>query len=142
VPCSASYLPRHCQGSIHEITHSNRTCPRPAGQPGRWRQRGPSQEQLATVPGLTTAQQDAIYRIENDRRAAHEALLAKERPAHKQIEEQATQKLRAALGDEAYANYAAWKLEHRGERRHGRHQRMRDRNPDAGAGAGSEPSDD
>ncbi len=110
-----------------------------AGPPGH---RGPSQEQLATVPGLTTTQQDAIYRIENDRRAAHEALLAKERPAHRQIEEQTTQKLRAALGDEAYANYAAWKLEHRAERRHGRHQRMRNRNPDAGADTGGEPSDD
>lgn len=94
--------------------------------------RGVSQEQLATVPGLTAAQQDAIYRIETERRAAHEALVAKERPAHKQIEEQTTQKLRAALGDEAYTTYAAWKLERRAERRHAHHQRMRDRQPDAG----------
>lgn len=101
--------------------------------------RGVSQEQLATVPDLTTAQQDAIYRIESERRAAHKALLDKERPAHRQIEEQTTQKLRAALGDEGYATYAAWKLERHAGRRHARHQRMHDGHQDGGGD--SEPSE-
>ena len=83
----------------------------------------PSEEVLATIPGLTQAQRDAIYRIETERMVEHKALWEAERTAHQAIKEQTTIELRAALGDEAYATYAAWKLEQRSERKNARHQR-------------------
>lgn len=89
----------------------------------------PSEEVLATIPGLTQAQRDAIYRIETERMAEHKALWEAERAAHEAIKEQTTAELRTALGDEAYATYAAWKLEQRAERRNARHKRRGDRGP-------------
>ncbi|MGB0134560.1 hypothetical protein [Dokdonella sp.] len=83
----------------------------------------PSEEVLATIPGLTQAQRDTIFRIETEQRAEHKALLEAERSAHQAIKEQTTAELRAELGDDAYATYAAWKLEQRAERKHTRHQR-------------------
>lgn len=96
----------------------------------------PSEDVLATIPGLTQAQRDAIFRIETEQMAEHKALREAERTAHKAIKEQTTQELRTALGDEAYATYAAWKLEQRAERKHARHQRR------GGHGAPMEGTDD
>ena len=97
------------------------------------------QEQLATVAGLTQAQRDDIVRIENENREAQRALMETTRAQHEQLRDQATQKLRTALGDKAYATYVTWKLEqrghHRGERRHGR---MGNRPPPP---AGDQPMD-
>lgn len=83
----------------------------------------PSAEALAAVPGLTQAQRNDILRIETERQAEHKALWEAERAAHEAIKEQTTNELRAALGDDAYATYAAWKLEQRAERKHGRRHR-------------------
>lgn len=96
---------------------------------------GPSEEVLATIPGLTQAQRDAIFRIETEQRAEHKALWEAERSAHEAIKQQTAEQLRAALGDEAYATYAAWKLEQRSERKHARHQRR------GGRGASMEDGD-
>lgn len=84
---------------------------------------GPSQEALATIPGLTQAQRDAIYRIETEKRAEQKALWEAQRSAHLAIKDKAVQELRSAIGDEAYATYAAWQLEQRAERKNARHQR-------------------
>ncbi len=82
------------------------------------------EERIATVPGLTQAQRDDIIRIETENREARRALMQTTRTQHEQLRDQATQKLRTALGDKAYATYVTWKLEqrggHRGDRRHGR----------------------
>jgi hypothetical protein len=83
----------------------------------------PSEEVLATIPGLTQAQRDAIFRIESEQMAERKAMREAERTAHQAIKAQTTEELRTALGDEAYATYAAWKLEQRAERKHDRHQR-------------------
>lgn len=101
----------------------------------------PSAQALASVPGLTQAQRDDILRIETERQAEHKALWEAERAAHKAIRDQTIDELRAALGDEAYATYAAWKMEQRAERRHGRHHGRRGHGApmDAGDDAG-EPS--
>ncbi|MEO7934667.1 MAG: hypothetical protein ABIR27_00245 [Dokdonella sp.] len=87
-------------------------------------ERKTQEEQLATLPGLTQAQRDDIVRIEKENREAQRALMESTRTQHEQLRDQATQKLRTALGDKAYATYVTWKLEqrgqHRGERRRGR----------------------
>lgn len=83
----------------------------------------PSEEVLATIPGLTQAQRDTIFRIESDQVAEQKALWESERSAHLAIKEKSSKELRAALGDEAYATYAAWKLEQRDERKQARGQR-------------------
>jgi hypothetical protein len=81
----------------------------------------PSAEAIAAVPGLTQSQRDDILRIETESHAEHKALWEAERTAHEAIREQTIDELRAALGDDAYATYAAWKMEQRAARRHGRH---------------------
>ena len=91
-------------------------------------------EKLATVPGLTQAQRDDIIRIEDESRAAQRALMEKTRAEHEKLRDEATGKLRAALGDKAYADYVTWRVEQRGEhrrdRREHRHQRMNKRGHD------------
>ena len=84
--------------------------------------RGPnSYELLATLPDTTAAQQETIHRIESERRSAYADLFAKQRAERERIDAEAAQKLRKALGDEGYRNYADWKLSHG----HGRgHDRM------------------
>lgn len=85
-------------------------------------------EKLATIPGLTQTQRDAIVRIEDESRAAQRALMEKTRAEHEKLRDESRQKLRSALGDKAYADYMTWRLEQRGEhrrdRREHRHQRM------------------
>lgn len=100
----------------------------------------PSQEVLATIPGLTQAQKDAIYRIETEKQAEHKALWEAERAAHREISEQTTAELRAALGDDAYATYAAWKLEQRADRKRGRPHRGGAHGGPDDAGDMSEPA--
>ena len=102
-------------------------------------QRKTPEERIATVPGLTQTQRDDIVRIEKENRDAQLALMQTTRAQHEQLRDQATQKLRTALGDKAYATYVTWKLEqrghHRGERRH---DRMGNRPPPP---AGDQPMD-
>ena len=94
-------------------------------------------EKLATVPGLTQAQRDDIIRIEDESREAQRGLMEKARSDHQKLRDETTRKLRVALGDKAYADYATWKLEQRGEhRRDRRHDRMGHRSP---PGADGEP---
>lgn len=96
----------------------------------------PSEEVLATIPGLTQAQRDAIYRIETEQMAERRAMWEAQRAAHQALKEQTTAELRAALGDDAYATYAAWKLEQRAERKNGRHHHR------GGHGAATDDSGD
>lgn len=102
---------------------------------------GPSEQALATIPGLTQAQRDAIYRIETEKRAEQKALWESQRAAQQAIRDQSVQELRTAIGDEAYATYAAWQLEQRAERKHERHQRWRGGAADETEGM-SEPAKD
>lgn len=82
-------------------------------------------EKLATIPGLTQAQRDDIIRIEDENRAAQSALMEKTHSERQKLRDEGIQKLRAALGDKAYADYVTWKLEQRGDhRRDHRHDRM------------------
>ena len=82
---------------------------------------------LATVPGLSQAQRDDIMRIEKESREAQRALMKKMHEERQNLRSESTRKLRAALGDKAYADYVTWKLEHRRGHRADRHQRRGDR---------------
>ena len=108
--------------------------------PNPGHERKTPEERIATVPGLTQAQRDVIVRIEKENRDAQQALMQTTRAQHEQLRDQATQKLRTALGDKAYATYVTWKLEqrggHRGDRRHGR---MGHRPPPSAADQTMEP---
>jgi hypothetical protein len=84
----------------------------------------PPAEELATMPGVTPAQQAEIRKILLQRRDAQEALQhkmrdefdalhAKERSEHERVDDQASAQLRKLLGDEGYRNYAEWTLAHR-----------------------------
>jgi hypothetical protein len=86
--------------------------------------RVPSPEALATVPGLTAAQQADIRKILTERRDAMETLRDKTRSEmqamrkrvraeRERIDEVNADKLRKLLGDEGYQHYAAWQAEHR-----------------------------
>jgi hypothetical protein len=85
----------------------------------------PPAEELATVPGLSAAQQADVRKILIQRRDAHEAardktrtemdaLRTKERNEHERIDGQFSEQLRKLLGDEGYRNFAEWSLAHRG----------------------------
>ncbi len=71
---------------------------------------------LATVPGLTDAQRNNITRIEKENRDARHALMKKMHDERQKLRDESTRKLRAALGDKAYADYLTWKMEQRRER--------------------------
>lgn len=86
-----------------------------APRPGHERQS--PEERIATVPGLTQTQRDDIVRIETESREAQRALMQRTRDERRVLREASNQKLRAALGDKAYADYASWKLEQRAEHR-------------------------
>ncbi len=81
--------------------------PRPPGGPAPF-------EQLATVRGLSVAQQQEIRRAESERRDAHDTLRIKQRAEHERIDEQTEQRLRKALGDEGYTRYVEWKAKPHG----------------------------
>jgi hypothetical protein len=94
--------------------------PPPPGAPGV-----PPAEVLATVPGLTSAQQAELRKILVQRRDSQEAaqarmrtefdaLRVKERNERERIDEQSSEQLRKVLGDEGYRKYAEWDLAHRG----------------------------
>ncbi len=94
--------------------------PPPPGAPGV-----PPAEVLATVPGLTSAQQAELRKILVQRRDAQEAaqarlraefdaLRVKERNERERIDEQSGEQLRKLLGDDGYRKYAEWNLAHRG----------------------------
>jgi len=79
----------------------------------------PSPEALATVPGLTAAQQIEVRRILIQRRDAHDQLRAKEdaereslatryRGEHERIDDDAGARLRKLLGDDGYRSFATW----------------------------------
>lgn len=78
---------------------------------------------LATVPGLTQVQRDNIIRIEKENHEARRALREKMRSDREALRAESSQKLRTALGDKAYADYATWKLEQRAEHRRDRGDR-------------------
>lgn len=90
-------------------------------------------ERLATIPGLTQAQRDDIIRIEDETRAAQRALMETTRSERQQLRDEGMQKLRAALGDKAYADYVTWKVEHRSEHRRGHGQGRMGKGPPPGA---------
>jgi hypothetical protein len=85
----------------------------------------PPAEALAAISELTPAQQvelrkilierrDALDNVRAKTRVEREALDRRERSEHDRVDEQTTQRLRAALGDEGYARYARWSAEHQG----------------------------
>jgi hypothetical protein len=94
--------------------------PMPRGPGGPPPGRGvPSAERLATVDGLGAAQQTEVRRILRERRDAEDALRSRlrgereaidqrERTERERIEDQTTQKLRNALGEDGYRAYAQW----------------------------------
>lgn len=97
-------------------------CAQASAQPGP---RVPSPEALASVPGLTAAQQADVRKALTERRDALEALHDKARSEmqalHKRlraererIDEANADKLRKLLGEEGYQHFAAWQAEHRG----------------------------
>lgn len=84
----------------------------------------PSPEALATIPGLTAAQQAEVRKILVERRDAHEAVATKsraehdaaakkDRSEHERIDEQSAERLRKLLGDDGFRAFAQWQLEHR-----------------------------
>jgi hypothetical protein len=79
------------------------------------------EERLATAPGLTDTQREAIIRIEKEGREAQHALMEKTRAEHQALREQTNTKLRTALGDKTYADYLTWRFEQRPEHGKGRH---------------------
>lgn len=85
----------------------------------------PRAEELATLPGVSAAQQAEIRQVLIQRRNAQEdihakfrqqfdTLHAKERSEHERVDEQASDQLRKLLGEEGYRAYAQWRLAHRG----------------------------
>jgi len=83
----------------------------------------PSAEALATIPGLSAAQQIELRKILVQRRDAQEdahkklreqieALHAKERAEHERIDAQTSEQVRKLLGDDGFRNYAEWTLAH------------------------------
>lgn len=85
----------------------------------------PPLEALATVPGLTAAQQSDVRKLMIQRRDAQEAahnkartemetVRTRERSEHERIDEQYSEQLRKALGDDGYRQFAQWELAHRG----------------------------
>lgn len=89
--------------------------------------RVPSPEALATLPGLSTAQQTELRRILLERRDQLEAVMDKARTEmqaqHKRlrtererIDEQTAEKLRKALGEDGYRAYAEWRRATHGQR--------------------------
>jgi len=85
----------------------------------------PPPEALATVAGLSAAQQaevrkimierrDALENVEEKARADMEALHKRVRSEHERIEEANAEKLRKALGDEQYLRFAQWLQERHG----------------------------
>lgn len=79
-------------------------------------------EKIATIPGLTQAQRDSIIRIEDENRTAQRALMEKARSDNQKLRDEGNQKLRAALGDKAYADYMTWRVSQREEFRHDHRQ--------------------
>lgn len=85
----------------------------------------PSAETLATIEGLTPAQQDKVRGILRERRdaedalrarmrAEHEELARKEREERDRIGDRATRSLRDALGEDGYRAWAHWAAHHTG----------------------------
>ena len=131
----------------------------PPGPPGGG---VPPDEALATVPNLTTAQQLEVRRILTQRRDAQEtlqtkthtefeALRIKERNERERIDDQASDQLRKALGEEGFRSFAEWSLAHRGPPGDGPRPPMRGGRPGGpgsdgpqhGPGAGhAAPADD
>jgi hypothetical protein len=92
----------------------------------------PSAEMLATVPGLTAAQQvevrkillqrrDAMDASQSKSRADFEALRKRDRDEHERIDAQFSDQLRKTLGDDGYRSYAQWSLMHGGPGGPGQH---------------------
>jgi hypothetical protein len=117
----------------------------------------PPAEELATIPGVSSAQQGEIRRILVQRRNAQEdihtkmreqfdALHAKERNEHERVDEQASEQLRKLLGDDGYRAYADWTVAHRGPpgmpRAHGAHGSPEFPRPGAPAPGHAAPMDD
>jgi hypothetical protein len=112
------------------------TQPGPPGPPGV-----PPAEVFATIPDLSAAQQTEVRKILLQRRDAQdavhsrtrtemEALHTKERNEHERIDEQTTDQLRKALGDEGYRHYAQWQVSQHGPHEDG--PRPPHRGPDGG----------
>ena len=120
----------------------------------------PPPEELATIPGVNSAQQGEIRRILVQRRNAQEdihakmreqfeALHTKERNEHERVDEQASEQLRKLLGDDGYRAYADWTVAHRGppstpreQRPHGAHGSPEFPHPGAPAPGRAAPTDD
>ncbi|WP_329742313.1 hypothetical protein [Dyella sp. A6] len=80
----------------------------------------PSPAQLATLPGLSTAQQQQLRQLLIQRRDAHEALRQREQAASDKIDTDSAKSIRSLLGEKAYVRYAKWSLGH-GPHDHGGH---------------------
>ena len=84
-----------------------------------------SPELLATIPGLTAAQQADLRKLLVERRDAHEAVGAKsraerdalrkkDRAEHERIDSESAERERKLLGDDGYRRFAEWQLMHHG----------------------------
>jgi hypothetical protein len=84
----------------------------------------PSALALATIPGLSSEQQQSVRRIFLQRRDAEEALRDKQhaefdalrvkgRSEHERIDESTDASLRKLLGEEGYRKFAEWQLAQR-----------------------------
>jgi hypothetical protein len=113
---------------------------------------------LATIPGLSSEQQQGLHKIFLQRRDAEEALRAKQRAEldalrvkgrgeHERIAESTDASLRKLLGDDGYRKFAEWQLAQRaGPRGPGMPQRLGPGNAGHGraggmSGPGVEPNE-
>jgi len=98
---------------------------RPLGPPDA--DRVPSPEALATLPGLSAAQQAEVRRLLLERRDQIEGVMDKAhaemqaqhkrlRAERERIDEQTAEKLRKALGEDGYRAYAEWRRAQHGVR--------------------------
>lgn len=70
----------------------------------------PSPAELATLPGLSTAQQQQLRQLLIQRRDAHEALRQREQAARDKIDTDSASRIRSLLGEKEYVRYAEWSL--------------------------------
>lgn len=102
--------------------------------------RASPEARIAAIPGLTQSQRDDIVRIETESRESQRALMERTRSERQALREGAAQKLRAALGDKAYADYLTWKLEQRGHHRADRRGHRKGQRAPSSTGEDIKPS--
>lgn len=77
-------------------------------------ERVPSAEALATVPGLSAAQQQQLWQLLIARRDALQAQRQRDQTAREQIEQDSANRIRGLLGEDEFARYARWSTQRLG----------------------------